>query len=134
MFLQSRTSIKESFNKFKIKAKGIKKNVYILYLAYKHPRTPWYAKVLTAMVVTYALSPIDLIPDFIPVLGYVDDLIIVPAGISLVLRLIPKDIIEECREKQEDIKDIKRKGIYAGILIVLFWIWIIYKIVSIYLR
>ena len=123
-------NIKESLNKLKMKAKELKKNVYILYLAYKHSKTPWYAKVLAVMVVAYALSPIDLIPDFIPILGYIDDLIIVPAGISLSLRLIPKDVIEECRKKQEDTKDIKGKGIYAGILIILFWIWIIYKIVS----
>jgi uncharacterized membrane protein YkvA (DUF1232 family) len=69
----------------------------VVYLAARDPRTPWYARVLAAAVVTYALSPIDLIPDFIPVLGYLDDLIIVRAGIALTLRFVPTDVMVECR-------------------------------------
>ena len=72
---------------------------YALYLACRDPRTPWYAKVLAAAVAAYAFSPIDLIPDFIPVLGYLDDLIIVPLGIALAIRLIPAKVLESCREQ-----------------------------------
>jgi uncharacterized membrane protein YkvA (DUF1232 family) len=70
-----------------------------LYLACRDPHTPWYAKVLAAAVAAYAFSPIDLIPDFIPVLGYLDDLIIVPLGIALAIRLIPAKVLESCREQ-----------------------------------
>ena len=73
----------------KTRARGLKRDTYALYFVARDPRTPWYAKVLAAAVVAYALSPFDLIPDFIPVLGYLDDLIIVPAGIAIVLRLVP---------------------------------------------
>src|SRR3712207_244357 len=69
-------------------ARMIKRDVVALWLAARHPRTPWYAKVAAAMVAAYALSPIDLIPDFVPVLGYLDDLLIVPLGILLVVKLI----------------------------------------------
>jgi uncharacterized membrane protein YkvA (DUF1232 family) len=84
---------------WKTKAKRLRSEVYALYLASKHPETPWYAKAFAALIVGYALSPIDIIPDFIPVIGYIDDLIIVPAGISLLIKMIPKEILEECREK-----------------------------------
>ena len=72
---------------------------YALYLACRDPRTPWYAKVLAAAIAAYAFSPIDLIPDFIPVLGYLDDLLIVPLGIALAIRLIPTEVLESCREQ-----------------------------------
>lgn len=88
-----------SINSLKEKSKHLKTETYALYLAYRDPRVPWYAKVLIVMIIGYALSPIDLIPDFIPVLGYVDDLIIIPAGISLAIKMIPKEVLEEYREK-----------------------------------
>ena len=84
---------------WKEKTERLKTEVYALYLAYKDPRVPFYAKVFVAAVVGYALSPIDLIPDFIPVLGYLDDLIIVSVGISISIRMIPKEVLGECREK-----------------------------------
>ena len=74
-------------------AKSIKRDVYAVYLAARDPRTPWYAKVLGACVAGYALSPIDLVPDFIPVLGYLDDLVIVPIGIIVVIKLIPPEVL-----------------------------------------
>ena len=83
------------------RARVLKRDTYAVYLAARHPRTPWYAKVVAAAVVAYALSPFDLIPDFIPVVGYLDDLIIVPLGIAAVLRLIPADVIEECRAEAQ---------------------------------
>ena len=81
------------------RARQLKSETYALYLAYRDPRVPWYAKVLVACVVAYALSPIDLIPDFIPVLGYLDDLLLVPLGIALAVRLIPLTVLSECREQ-----------------------------------
>lgn len=84
---------------WKQKAKIIKKELYALYLAYKDPRVPWYARVTAIIVVGYAFSPIDLIPDFIPVLGYLDDLILIPLGIALVIKMVPADVLNECREK-----------------------------------
>ena len=75
----------------------IKRDVHAIYLASRDPRVPWYAKAVGIAVAAYALSPIDLIPDFIPVLGYLDDLIIVPLGIALVVRLIPSDVMAEHR-------------------------------------
>jgi uncharacterized membrane protein YkvA (DUF1232 family) len=86
-------------------ARTIKRDVHAIGLATRDPRVPWYAKMMAATVVAYALSPIDLIPDFIPVLGYLDDLVIVPAGILLTARLIPADLLNEFRalaEKRSD--------------------------------
>lgn len=80
-------------------ARALRDQVYVLYLAARDPRTPWWAKLLAGVVAAYAMSPIDLIPDFIPVLGYLDDIILVPAGIWLALRAIPDDVIAECRER-----------------------------------
>jgi uncharacterized membrane protein YkvA (DUF1232 family) len=78
-------------------AQAIKRDVHALYLAGRDPRVPWYAKALALAVAAYAVSPIDLIPDFIPVLGYLDDLILLPLGILLVVRLIPPEILAEHR-------------------------------------
>src|SRR6478752_7495834 len=80
-------------------ARQLKRELYALYLAYKDPRVPWYARLVAACVVGYAFSPIDLIPDPIPVLGYLDDLVIVPAGIALVLRLIPAEVMTDSRAR-----------------------------------
>jgi len=79
-------------------ARLIKRDVHALYLARRDPRVPWYAKALAALVAGYALSPIDLIPDFIPVLGYLDDVILVPLGIAIVIRLIPPEVMAEHRD------------------------------------
>jgi uncharacterized membrane protein YkvA (DUF1232 family) len=83
--------------------KKLKKEIRALYLAYKRGDVPWYTKLVIILVVGYALSPIDLIPDFIPVFGYFDDLILVPIGIELAIRLLPRDIMNECREQSENI-------------------------------
>jgi uncharacterized membrane protein YkvA (DUF1232 family) len=85
--------------RWKRRAGWLKGETYALYLSYRDPRTPWYAKVFVAVVVGYALSPIDLIPDPIPVLGYLDDLLLVPLGIVLALRMIPPAVLDECREQ-----------------------------------
>ena len=86
---------------WKHRARQLKVETYAIYLAYRDPRVPWYARLFAAGVVAYAFSPIDLIPDFIPVLGYLDDLVLVPLGIALALKMIPEDVMAECREKAE---------------------------------
>ena len=86
---------------WKLRARRLKRETYALYLAYRDPRTPWYAKVFVAFVVAYAFSPIDLIPDPIPILGYLDDLILVPLGIALALKMIPPAVLDECREQAQ---------------------------------
>jgi uncharacterized membrane protein YkvA (DUF1232 family) len=107
------------------KSQAMKSNLGVIYLAFKHHRTPWYTKVLIVLVVSYALSPVDLIPDFIPVLGYLDDLILIPAGIALAVKLIPEDIIAECRNNSGDLSSIKIRGIYAGIIIIALWLLVL---------
>ena len=84
---------------WKERAKKLKTEIQALLIAYRDPRTPWTARACVWLVVAYALSPIDLIPDFIPVLGYLDDLLLLPLGIGLALRLIPADVMEEARKK-----------------------------------
>jgi uncharacterized membrane protein YkvA (DUF1232 family) len=86
---------------WKQRARQLKVETYAVWLAYKDPRVPWYARVFAACVVGYAFSPIDLIPDPIPVLGYLDDLVLIPLGIALALRMIPPEVMAECRERAE---------------------------------
>lgn len=102
-------------------ARSLKRDVVALWLAARDPRVPWYAKALAGLVAAYALSPIDLIPDFIPVLGYVDDLIIVPAGVWLVVRMIPPELMVEFRDQAEGLVDrpISRA---AAVVIALLWV------------
>lgn len=86
---------------WKQRARALKREVYALYLAYRDPRTPWYGKVFAALVVAYAFSPIDLIPDPIPILGYLDDLVLVPLGAAIALRMIPSEVMSDSRAKAE---------------------------------
>lgn len=107
-----------------------------LYLAARDARVPWYAKLLAAAIVTSALSPIDLIPDFVPILGYLDDLIVVPLGIGLVLRMIPTEVLEACRGRARSelagVRPVSRAG---AAVIILLWIlgvaltaWLVYRL------
>ena len=84
---------------FKARAKQLERETYALYLAYRDPRVPWYARAFAVFVVAYAVSPIDLIPDFIPVIGYLDDLVIIPLGLFLALRMIPPEVMAEARSQ-----------------------------------
>lgn len=114
---------KKMITKIKTIAKKLKQELFVLYLSYKDARTPWYAKAFAISVVAYAFSPIDLIPDFIPILGYLDDLILVPLGISLSLKLIPSIIVEENREKAEILKKKgKPQNWFMGILFITIWL------------
>jgi len=87
----------ESRAGWRARVAALRDDTYALYLASRDPRTPWYAKLLVAAIVAYALSPIDLIPDFIPVLGQLDDLLLLPLGIALAIRLVPRTVLEEGR-------------------------------------
>jgi uncharacterized membrane protein YkvA (DUF1232 family) len=107
---------------WKERVQALKRETFTLYLACRHPRCPWYAKLLALAVVGYALSPIDLIPDFIPVLGYVDDFVLIPLGILLVMRLIPPEVLAECRRQSDQIIGrVTRAGKIAAALIVALW-------------
>ncbi|WP_166242651.1 YkvA family protein [Paenibacillus turpanensis] len=104
-------------------ARTVKKQLYVLYFAYRDERTGWFAKLFTALVVAYAFSPIDLIPDSIPILGYLDDVILVPLGVMLALKLIPKGILIECRVKADELmQQGKPKNWLAAGVIVLIWV------------
>ncbi|TFG81490.1 MAG: DUF1232 domain-containing protein, partial [Spirochaetales bacterium] len=120
----------------KDKAERVKREAITLYFALSDPRTPWYAKVIVALTVGYALSPIDIIPDFIPVLGYVDDLLIVPAGISLALRLTPPEVLAASREKAESEGAAKAMGAgrIAAFFVAAFWLALIILIVLAVIR
>jgi uncharacterized membrane protein YkvA (DUF1232 family) len=104
------------------KVKQLKTETYALYLAYRDPRTPWYARIFAALVVGYALSPLDLIPDFIPILGLLDDLVLIPLGILLARHLIPATVLAECRLKAATHPTTKKPAswIAAGIIIALW--------------
>jgi uncharacterized membrane protein YkvA (DUF1232 family) len=116
---------------WKEKSNQLKAEIVALYLASRHPRTPWYAKTLAVLIIGYALSPIDLIPDFIPVVGYLDDFIIIPAGIALLIKIIPRDVLEECRAKaQSDLSKGRPKNWVAAVIIVLIWLLAIYLALS----
>jgi uncharacterized membrane protein YkvA (DUF1232 family) len=86
---------------WKQRVRQLKKETYAIYLACKDPRVPWYVRVFAGFVVAYAFSPVDLIPDIIPILGYLDDLLLVPLGIMLLLKMIPPSVLAECRQKAE---------------------------------
>ncbi|MDP2806713.1 MAG: YkvA family protein [bacterium] len=105
------------------KVADLKKETYALYLACRDPRVPWYAKAVAAATVAYAVSPIDLIPDFIPVIGYLDDLLIIPLGIALSVRLIPVEIMAECRQKaHQKLNGTSSLGRKAAVVVVLIWL------------
>ncbi len=107
--------------RWKARVRELKSHADTLYLAARHPGTPWYAKAVAALVVAYAFSPIDLIPDPIPVLGYLDDLVLLPLGFLLARRLVPADVWEECMARAREGVDRPRSRA-AAVVIVLLWI------------
>lgn len=120
---------------WKEQARKLKGEIYALYLAYRDPRLPWYAKLFTACLVGYAFSPLDLVPDFIPILGYLDDLVIIPLGVALALRMIPQPVMLECREKARlALKDKPVNWIAAGVIVVLWLLLAVIAIVFIFRR
>ena len=114
----------------KDRAKQLKTDIPAVFLALKRRETPWGAKVLAALTIGYALSPIDLIPDFIPVLGYLDDLIILPAMVALTVKLIPAEMIAQCRAEAEGMwQNGKPKRWYYAIPIIAVWLIVVFLIV-----
>ena len=105
----------------KQRARSLKADALALYFAARHPATPWYAKLVAFLIVAYAFSPIDLIPDFVPILGYLDEVILLPLGIALTLKLIPDDVMRECRERAASMLK-KPVNWLAGAVIVLIWL------------
>lgn len=117
--------------KIKLAYVKLDREVMTLWFSLKHPDTPWYVKLLAMFVVAYALSPIDLIPDFIPVIGLLDDLIIILGSIWLLFRLVPNKVLEECRALADSYLQKKKKPIsYFGLIVSTVWILIIYLIVK----
>jgi len=126
----NKVKLKIVFANLKIIAKKLKMEIKVLYMAYKRKETPILAKFITLIVVSYALSPIDLIPDFIPVLGYLDDVILLPLMIKFAIKLIPDEILDNCRKEVESTSLKKSKESYIGLAIVIgIWGLIFYKII-----
>ena len=112
----------------------VRRDVLALYLAARDPRVPWYAKAMAALVAAYAFSPIDIIPDFIPILGYLDDLILLPLGIVIVIRLIPEDVMADLRRQAEERMLTRPRSAVGAVIVILLWlaaavflVWILFK-------
>lgn len=117
--------------KLKESANKLKQNISAIYVAFNKKETPLIAKILAGITIGYALSPIDLVPDFIPILGYLDDVILLPLFVWISIKLIPKEIMEQSKIEAKDIwKDGKPKKWYYGIPIILFWLIIIILIIK----
>ena len=110
------------FADLRSRARKLKSEIFALYLALRDPRTPWYAKAFGALVVAYAFSPLDLIPDFVPVLGYLDDVILLPLGIWLTIRMIPLAVLDESRARAEiELRDRRPTNWAVAVVIILLW-------------
>jgi len=116
-------------------ARQLKIETYAIYLAYRDPRVPWYARLFAACVVGYAFSPIDLVPDAIPILGYLDDLVLVPLGVALALKMIPENVMAECRQKADQaMREGKVVSWKAAAVIVLMWVLLALLALALVLR
>ena len=128
-------STRRPLDSWKRRARQLRADTYALYLAYRDPRVPWYAKALAMLLAVYALSPIDLIPDFIPVLGYLDDLILVPLGVLLVVRMIPPTVWEECRAEAAKWPSQDRPRSWAAAAIVVtLWLLLVALLIALVMR
>jgi len=108
---------------WKRRAQQLSSYTYTLYLAYRHPRTPWYAKVFAALIVGYVFSPIDPIPDFIPGVGLLDEMVVVPIGILIAAKMIPPDVFAECREKARGVEEGEKPvSRVAAVVVVTIWL------------
>jgi uncharacterized membrane protein YkvA (DUF1232 family) len=122
--------------RLRARARTIKRDTYAVYFACRDPRTPWYVKAFAGGVVAYALSPIDLIPDFIPVVGYLDDLILVPFGIALAVKMIPNAVLVDCRARAQTVSE-RPTDRKAAVIVIAIWLvaaalllWLAYRAIS----
>lgn len=116
--------------RLKNKAEALKNEITAITFALKDKRTPVLAKILIIITISYALSPVDLIPDFVPVLGYVDDLLLLPGLVALAIKLIPREVLEDSRKMAKNSYAINKKiGWFSAILIIAFWAWLIVLII-----
>jgi uncharacterized membrane protein YkvA (DUF1232 family) len=112
-----------SFERWRKRARQLKLEVYTLYLAYRDPRVPWYAKVFAACVAGYVFSPIDLIPDVIPILGYLDELVLIPLAVLAARRMIPPEVLDDCRARAETVmREGRPVNRIAAAVVVVIWI------------
>ncbi|WP_373513034.1 YkvA family protein [Persicitalea sp.] len=119
--------------KIKEWAGELKRKLIVIHLAYQDDRTPWYAKALIMLILAYALSPMDLIPDFIPVLGLLDDLILLPIAIYFAVRLIPNQVLSDATEKALTYEWSKDRNLFGLVIISLIWLlaaWLVYTYFS----
>lgn len=116
------------------RAEQLKIELWAIYLAYRDPRIPWYARVFAALVVGYAFSPVDLIPDFIPVLGYLDDLVLLPLGVTLALKMIPPEVMTEYREKARILQEGKPVNWAVTAVIIGVWVFLLTLVVFLLYR
>ena len=117
---------------WKSRARRLKTELVALSLAYRDPRTPWYARVVAACVVAYAFSPLDLIPDPIPILGYLDDLVLLPLGIALAIRLIPPAVLTDARARAND-PDRPRTAANRLVAVAVVLIWLVLAALAVWL-
>jgi uncharacterized membrane protein YkvA (DUF1232 family) len=113
-------------------ARRLSAQTYALYLAYRHPRTPWYAKVFAALVVGYVFSPMDPIPDWIPGVGLLDEMLVVPIGVWIVTKMIPRDVFEECKQKAREVVD-GEKPVSRAAAVVIVAIWLLCVALAVFL-
>ena len=112
-----------SLETWKRRARQLSAQTYALYLAYRHPRTPWYAKVFAALIVGYVCSPIDPIPDFIPDVGLLDEMVVVPIGVLIATKMIPRQVMEECQEKARQMAEGEKPvSRVAAVVVVAVWL------------
>lgn len=121
-----------NWESWKRRARRLKAEPYTLYLAYRHPRTPWYAKGFAALIVGYVFSPIDPIPDFIPGVGLLDEMVVVPIGILIAAKMIPSEVFAECREKAREVEE-GEKAVSRAAAVVVVAIWILCVALAVYL-
>ena len=122
-------------DRLKKHALSLKKDAYALYIAARDPRVPWYAKAFMGLVLAYAFSPIDLTPDFVPVLGYLDDLVIIPLGIALALKMIPAQVMIDARQQVEDRmqkgEPVSRTG---AVIVIVIWLVLLAFVIGLIVR
>src|ERR671921_58770 len=117
---------------WKRRARRLSAQTYALYLAYRHPRTPWYAKVFAALIVGYVFSPVDPIPDFIPGVGLLDEMVVVPIGVLIAVKMIPRQVMEECQERARGVAEGEKpvSRVAAGIVVT---VWLLCVALAVYL-